>query len=229
MHSFNKILLETLYGMITPSKIELFERLAPQKTNYLTIAMENIYQEHNASAVMRTCESLGIQSLHIIEKDWKYQPQRDIARGAGKWIDSFNYNDASPTLSCINHLKEKGYQIVATTPHKNDFTIENLPLDKPIALFFGTEGDGISQTIIDHADQFVKIPMHGFTESLNVSVAVAVSLYTLRTRIENSAINWQLSDEEITALKIKWCRQIIPHGEKVVPEIIKRLKNEINQ
>ncbi|HNR84993.1 MAG TPA: RNA methyltransferase [Taishania sp.] len=229
MDEFNKKLLETLYGMITPSKVEMFERLAPQKTNYLTVAMENIYQEHNASAVMRTCESLGIQSLHVIEKDWKYQAQRDIARGAGRWIDTFNYSDATPTLSCIEQLKADGYQIVATTPHKDDFTIDTLPIDQPIALFFGTEGEGISQDIISNADRFVKIPMHGFTESLNVSVSVAIAAYTLRKRIEQSNVNWQLSEDELTALKIKWCTRIIPHGHKVVPEIIKRLKIEQNQ
>jgi tRNA (guanosine-2'-O-)-methyltransferase len=226
MKTFNEIVLQELYEIITPGKVEMFERLAPLKTNYLTVVLENIYQEHNASAVLRTCESFGIQNMHIIEKEWKYQVQRDIARGAGRWVDMHNYSDENPTISCLKHLKAQGYRILATTPHENDCTIDNVPIDKPMALIFGTEGDGISQDVINMADEFVKIPMYGFTESFNISVSAAVSMYALRTRLEKSDVNWQMNNDELTQLKIKWCTRIIPHGEKVVPEIIKRLKDK---
>lgn len=228
MKTFDEVLLEHLYGMITPNKIEMFDRLAPLKTDYLTVVLENIYQEHNASAVLRTCESFGIQSLHIIEKDCKYQVQRDIARGAGGWIDMYNYSDKNPTVDCLKHLKSKGYRILATTPHENDCTIETVPIDQPMALVFGTEGDGISQEVIDLADEFVKIPMYGFTESLNISVSAAISMYTLRSRLEKSDVNWRMSEEELTKLKIKWCTHIIPHGNKVVPEIRRRLEHNFS-
>lgn len=224
MKTFNEALLEQLYEMITPSKVEMFEQIAPLKTNHLTVVLENIYQEHNASAVLRTCESFGIQSMHIIEKDWKYQVQRDIARGAGRWVDMYNYNDETPTITCLKQLKAQGYRILATTPHENDCTIDMVPIDQPMALVFGTEGDGISQEVIDLADEFVKIPMYGFTESFNISVSAAVSMYALRTRLEKSTVNWKMTEEELTGLKIKWCTRIIPHGNKVVPEVIKRLK-----
>lgn len=224
MKTFDEQLLEQLYDMITPSKVEMFERIAPLKMNYLTIVLENIYQEHNASAVLRSCESFGIQSLHVIEKDFNYKVQRDIARGAGRWVNMYNYADTTPTQTCLTELKKRGYEIIATTPHENDCTIETLPIDKPIALVFGTEGEGISKKVIDLADGFVKIPMHGFTESLNISVSAAVSMYTLRSRIEQSNVDWKMDPEELTKLKIQWCQKIIPHGDKVVPEVIRRLK-----
>ncbi|MBC9811855.1 RNA methyltransferase [Crocinitomicaceae bacterium CZZ-1] len=224
MKTFDEIVLEQLYGMITPSKVEMFERLAPMKSDYLTVVLENIYQEHNASAVLRTCESFGVQSLHIIEKDCKYQVQRDIARGAGRWVDMYNYNDENPTITCLQQLKSKGYRILATTPHENDCTIDTVSIDKPMALVFGTEGDGISQDVIGLADEFVKIPMYGFTESFNISVSAAISMYALRSRLEKSDINWKMTPEELVKLKINWCTRIIPHGNKVVPEVIKRLK-----
>lgn len=223
MKTFDETLLEQLYEMITPGKVEMFERIAPLKTDYLTVVLENIYQEHNASAVLRSCESFGVQSMHIIEKDWKYQVQRDIARGAGRWVDMYNYNDENPTITCLKQLKSKGYKILATTPHENDCTIETVPIDQPMALVFGTEGDGISQDVINMADEFVKIPMYGFTESFNISVSAAVSMYALRTRLEKSDVDWKMSEEDLIRLKIKWCTRIIPHGEKVVPEVIKRL------
>lgn len=227
MKTFEEALLAELYEMITPSKVEMFEQLAPLKTNHVTVVLENIYQEHNASAVLRTCESFGIQSLHVIEKDWKYQVQRDIARGAGRWVDMYNYNDENPTVSCLKHLKSKGYRILATTPHEKDCTIDEVAIDAPVALVFGTEGDGISQDVMDLADEFVKIPMYGFTESFNISVSAAVSMYALRTRLEKSEIDWKLTPEELVNLKIRWCQRIIPHGDKVVPEVIKRLKNSL--
>lgn len=224
MKTFNEIVLEQLYGMITPSKVEMFERLAQLKTDHITVVLENIYQEHNASAVLRTCESFGVQSLHIIEKDCKFQVQRDIARGAGRWVDMYNYSNENPTIECLKHLKSKGYRILATTPHEKDCTIDTVPIDQPMALVLGTEGDGISQDVIDMADEFVKIPMYGFTESFNISVSAAICMYALRTRLEKSTIDWKMTEEELINLKIKWCTRIIPHGQKVVPEVIKRLE-----
>lgn len=226
MKTFDELLLEELYEMITPSKIQMFEEIAAQKTNYLTVVLENIYQEHNASAVMRTCEGLGIQNLHVVESKNEYKPQRDIARGSGRWIELHNYDEQQGVLNCINQLKSEGFRIVATTPHEKDYTIDNLPIDQPIALIFGTEGDGISKQVIDHADDFVKIPMYGFTESFNISVSVAISTYVLRRRIEKANCDWQLSFEELTKLKVEWCKRIIPKGELVVPEVIKRLQKQ---
>ena len=223
-------LLEELYQVITPSKVELFERIAPMRTRHLTVVLENIYQEHNASAVLRSCESFGIQDLHIIEKDNQYKVQRDIARGAGRWVDMYNYNlGEQPTLDCLTKLKQKGYQIIATTPHARGYTIGDLPIDKPMALVFGTERRGISQQVIDHADAFVTIPMYGFTESFNISVSAAICMHTLRSRLENSAIEWKISPEELLTLKIRWCSKIIPRGHLVVPEIRRRLEEKIKK
>jgi len=229
MKTFEETLLEQLYDIITPNKVELFDRLAPLKTEYLTVVLENIFQEHNASAVLRTCESFGIQSLHVIEQQREYKVQRDIARGAGRWVDMHHYNDENATVTCIKALKEKGYRILATTPHEDDCTIDNVSLDQPMALVFGTEGDGISQEVMDMADGFVKIPMYGFTESFNISVSAAVSMYALRTRLEKSEANWKMTDAQLVDLKIKWCERIIPHGHMVVPELKKRLAENFNK
>ncbi len=223
MNEFDQKLLEELYKIITPNKVEMFEQLVPLRTRHVAIVLENIFQEHNASAVLRSCESFGMQDLHVIEKDNKYKVQRDIARGAGRWVDMTNYASSTPTLDCITQLKSKGYKIVATTPHEDDFTIDNLPIDEPIALVFGTEKSGISDEIREHADAFVRIPMYGFTESFNISVSAAISMHVLRTRLENSSIDWKLSEDEQLKLKIHWCEKIIPRGHLVVPEIRKRL------
>ncbi len=209
-----KILAE-FYDIISDNKKEMFDRIASERTKHITVAIENVYQEHNASAVLRSCDCFGLQEMHVIEKDNQYKVQRDIALGAGRWVDMYNYNQGTQvTKDCIDRLKSNGYSIVATTPHTEN-TIYDLDLSKPIALVFGTERRGISAEVEKMADTFVKIPMYGFTESFNISVSVAIILNTLRQRLEQSTYKWKLTQEEQTALKIKWCRKILNSGEKL--------------
>lgn len=224
MNKENEAVLSELYKIITPNKREMFDRIAAQRTNYMTVVLENVFQEHNASAVLRSCDCFGIQNLHVIEKDNQYKVQRDIALGAGRWVDLYNYDQGlNPSIDCINKLKSRGYKIVATTPHTNDVTINDLSLNEPIALVFGTERRGISPEVMKMADEFVKIPMYGFTESFNISVSVAITLNVIRQRLEESNINWKLSEDERVALKMKWCRKILRGGQELEDEIRRRL------
>jgi tRNA (guanosine-2'-O-)-methyltransferase len=219
-----KAVLEEFYKIITPNKVEMFDRIASLRTKYLTIALENIYQEHNASAVLRSCDCFGLQEMHVIEKGFQYSVQRDIALGAGRWVDLFNYNlGENPTDDCILNLQNRGYKIVATTPHTDAHTTHDLPIDQPLAFFFGTERRGLSQEVIERSDYQVKIPMYGFTESFNISVSVAILLQTIRQRLEKSNLDWILTSEEQISLKIKWCRKILNGGQALENEIRKRL------
>jgi tRNA (guanosine-2'-O-)-methyltransferase len=222
-----KAVLEEFYKIITPNKVEMFDRIAAQRTKHLTIALENIYQEHNASAVLRSCDCFGLQEMHVIEKGFQYSVQRDIALGAGRWVDLFNYNlGENPTDDCLLHLKNKGYQIVATTPHTNSYSIHDIPVDKPLAFFFGTERKGLSEEVINRADYLLKIPMYGFTESFNISVSVALVLQVIRDRLEKSEFEWKMSDSEQMALKLKWCRKILNGGQALENEFRKRLNEK---
>jgi tRNA (guanosine-2'-O-)-methyltransferase len=217
-------LLAAFYDIISESKVEMFDRIAADRTNYVTVVLENIFQEHNASAILRSCDCFGIQNLHVIEKDNQYKIQRDIALGAGRWVDVFNYDQGeNPTVDCINKLKEKGYKIVATTPHEKDCVISDLDLSQPIALVFGTERRGISEDVQKLADAYVKIPMYGFTESFNVSVSAAITLNVIRERLEKSIFNWKLSEEEQIKLKIKWSKKIVNKGDLLEKEFIRRI------
>ncbi len=225
----NQKVLAEFYTIISPSKREMYDRIAKDRTKHVTVVLENIYQEHNASAVLRTCDCFGIQELHAIEKDNQYKIQRDIALGAGRWVDLYNYDQGeNPTIDCIQKLKAKGYKIVATTPHTNDVTINDLDLSTPFALVFGTERRGISDEIKEMADEFVKIPMYGFTESFNISVSAAIALNVIRERLEKSSIEWKLSEEEQTLLKIKWCRKILRGGQEIENEFRKRINDNIS-
>ncbi len=218
-----KRVLDQLYEIITPSKVAMFNKIAAQRTKHLTIVLENVFQEHNASAVLRSCDCFGIQELHVIEKDNQYKVQRDIALGAGRWVDLYNYNiGPQPSIDCIEKLKGKGYRIIATSPHAEN-TLSDIAIDQPLALVFGTERRGISEEISTSCDEMIRIPMYGFTESFNVSVSVALTLHTLRNRLEESQINWKLSEAEQIQLKMKWCRKILRGGQQLEDEIRRRL------
>ncbi len=127
--------LEGFYNMISDSKQEMYNQIASDRTKYLTVVMESISKEHNSSAVLRTCDCFGIQNLHTIEKgNKKHEPLRDIALGAGNWVDLHTFDQGNtPTTTCLTDLKKKGYKIVATTPH-TDINISDISIDQPIAL-----------------------------------------------------------------------------------------------
>jgi tRNA (guanosine-2'-O-)-methyltransferase len=222
----NAYVLEEFYKIITPNKVGLFEKIAPQRSRHLVVGLENIQQDHNASAIMRTMDCLGFQELHLIEKNNNYQFQRDIALGAARWLDVVQHQqEPEPVLDSIAHLRQKGYQIVATSPHINAITPQNIDLTQPIALFFGAEKHGISEELSANADAFLHIPMHGFTESFNLSVSAALVLSALRTRLEASSIDWLLSPKAQTELKISWCERILNGG----PQLAQKFREEFKK
>ena len=199
-------LLHYLEGFITENRKEGFLRVLQNRTKHFTIAMEDIFQLHNTSAVMRSCEVFGIQELNVIEQKFGKRIDTEIAMGAQKWVDVFRYNSVQ---SCMDEMRAKGYQIIATTPHDESCLLHEFDITKPAALFFGTERDGLSQEVLDQADGFLKIPMVGYTESLNISVSAAIIIQDITTRLRQSAINWHLTEDEILEKRLDWTRKTI--------------------
>jgi tRNA (guanosine-2'-O-)-methyltransferase len=217
--SDKKELLNFLQEFITPNKKEKIDALILHRTRYITIVLEDIYQSHNASAVLRSCDCFGIQDVHIIENRNKYQINPDVALGSSKWLSLLRYREKeNNTEYCLGKLKSEGYRIIATTPHENDFTPDDLPLGHKVALVFGTEMDGLSQAAMRQADGFVRIPMYGFTESFNISVSAALLLYALTERMRHSGIQWQLTREEMLDIQLEWTKNAIKQ-----PEMLERL------
>lgn len=204
--------LEFLENILTDSRKERFLKVLENRTNHFTIAVEDVFQMHNTSAVMRSCEVFGVQELHVIEQRFGKRIDKEIAMGAQKWVDIHKYDSVS---NCISNLKDKGYQIIATTPHENDCLLEDFDISKPSALFFGTERDGLSEEILQKADGFLKIPMVGFTESLNISVSAAIIIQNLTNRLRNSSIPWQLSEKEILEKRLSWAKNSIKDIKRI--------------
>lgn len=211
-------LLEYLEGFLTEQRQRRFLEVLANRTRYITVALQDVYQLHNASAVIRSCDIFGIQDAHLIEERFGNRLDKNIAVGAQRWVDIHRYKS---TDACVRVLRDKGYRIVATSPHAGSTTPEELPLDAPLALFFGTEKEGLSEGLIRQADAAVQIPMVGFTESLNVSVAAAIVLRTLGTRLRKSSLPWHLSEAEVLEKRLDWARKTI----KSAPEIIARYRD----
>jgi tRNA (guanosine-2'-O-)-methyltransferase len=201
---------EKLLAFVSDNKRMLFDRIAPERTRHVTVVLEDIYQPHNASAVVRTCDLLGVQDIHIIENRNKYTVNPDVTLGSSKWTDMHRYKGAgNNSLACAQALKAKGYSIVATSPRADDITPATIPLDKPLAFAFGTELTGLSEEMMQYADVHLRIPMYGFTESYNISVSAAITLYTVMERLRVSDIDWRLPPEELLALKLAWARKMV--------------------
>ncbi len=198
--------LSYLEGFLTENRVEKFLKILEQRTNHFTIALEDIYQLHNTSAVMRSCEVFGIQNLHVVEEKYGKTIDKEIAMGAQKWVDVSRYNS---NADCLKALKEKGYQIIATTPHNDSCLLHEFDITKRSALFFGTERKGLSDEVMDEADGFLKIPMVGFTESLNISVSAAIVIQDITSRLRQSDIDWKLTEEEIFSRRLAWAKNSI--------------------
>jgi len=210
--------VDYLSSFVTPERLAVFEKVLNERTNYITVVLEDIYQPQNASAVLRSCDCFGIQDIHIIENKNSFVVDTEVAMGASKWLSLHKYHKKeNNTLDALKTLKSKGYRIVATSPHLNDNLLPDFDLTKgKAALVFGSEKPGISDIIMNEADEFLKVPMFGFTESFNISVSAALVLYELANKLRKTEnINWQLSDDEKYAIKLKWLRSSIKRSSLI--------------
>lgn len=211
-------LLAYLQGFISDERKIRFEEVLSKRTRFLTCVLENILDAHNANAVIRTCECFGIQDVHVIEHESKFKAAKKVLQGAHKWLSIYKYKEPfSKSLDCMRKLKSEGYRIVATSPHEGSISMHDLDLSTPIALVMGKENVGISDVVKAEADVFVKIPMQGFTESLNISVAAAILLQDLSSRIRlDETINWRLKEEEKDEIRKEWTLKNIYRNELLI-------------
>lgn len=206
-------LLEHLEGYLTEKRKTNFRNVLGQRTKYFTVAIEDVYQLHNTSAVIRSCDVFGIQEVHIIEEINRKRIDREIAMGAQKWVDLNRYNSVK---YCLRQLKSEGYQIVATTPHTDDCLLQDFDISKKACFFFGRETEGLSQEVLNEADCFLKIPMVGFTESLNISVSAAIILQDVTQRLKKSDIHWGLTENEKLEKRLDWIKKTIKSYDEIV-------------
>jgi tRNA (guanosine-2'-O-)-methyltransferase len=222
---FKSRLFDLLSEYLTDERKQKFREVIRHRTKYISVVLEDIYQPQNASAVLRTCDCLGIQDVHIIEDRNEYELNPRVVQGASKWINMFKYNETEDnTRLCYEQLRNKGYRIIATSPHANSMNFSDMDLTKgKIAIVFGTEERGLSDAAINMADEQLKIPMYGFTESYNISVSAALVLFDLSEKLRKSSIDWKLSQEEELDVLLQWARNSVKRSSVLERSFYKRL------
>ena len=202
--------VEFLLGQLTPARAARMVAVAAARTRHVGLALEDIYQPHNASAVLRSADAFGIQDLHIIEHRNRFDLSRHVARGANIWLDLYKHRTAE---ACLTAIREKGHRIVATSPAHGSHSPADMPLDAPFTVFIGTEKYGLSPEVMDAADAFLHVPMRGFTESLNLSVCAAIVLQRISERLATERPDVLLGEEERTALLLRWLMKDVAHAD----------------
>lgn len=197
-----------LKEFLSEQRLQRLEEVLSFRTRHVTVVVEDLFQSQNISAVLRTCECYGIQDVHIIEKEYECQVHKAVAMGADKWLTIHRHQEVGESVKhYIEDLKKEGYTIVATMPGERSHFIADLPIEPKTAFLFGTELKGLSEELVTLADQKVKIPMYGFTESFNISNSVAIILSHFVEKIRKSEIDWRLSEEEKSLLLSEWLQK----------------------
>lgn len=212
----DKQLLEYLEGFITEERKLRFLEILQERTKFLAVAMEDVFQLHNTSAVIRSCDVFGIQEAHVIENRFGKRLDKNIAMGAQQWVDVHRYET---TAQCIDSLKGKGYRVIATTPHDDSCFLNDFKIEGKTAFLFGTEKEGLSAEAMKKSDGFLKIPMLGFTESLNISVSAAIVLQHLTTELRKTPFEWRLTEAEKLEKRLDWTKKSIKSIDKILARL----------
>lgn len=219
-------LFSHLAQFVSDHKKEFVERVLNQRTRYVTVVLEDIFQSQNASAVLRTAECMGLQDIHIVENIAKYQLNVRVLKGSDKWLDLHRYrtNGINNTETCYKRLKADGYRILLADPAPDGVSIGDVEVAAGrIALVFGNELRGVSEYATTYCDQRIRIPMYGFTESLNISVSVAICLNTILPKLRESGLNIGLTDDEKEEIRLQWFRKMVRKSDIVEREFFKTI------
>ncbi|MFG0297130.1 MAG: TrmH family RNA methyltransferase [Maioricimonas sp. JB045] len=209
-------LCDYLEQFLTPQRLQRIDEVLSNRTRHLTVVLEDVFQAHNISAVLRSSDAFGVQDVHVIENYNPFETHSKIALGTDRWLTIHRYQDeADPRQVCVDTLRRQGYRLVGTSPHGRTTTISELSVDEPVALIFGGEKEGVTEELLEECDERVFIPMYGFVESLNISVAAAISLNELTTRMRQSDIDWRLDEDEADELRRQWIRTSVRHLEAI--------------
>lgn len=205
---------------MTERRLQRLRTVASRRTRSVTIVLENLYQDHNISAILRTCDGLGVQDVHVIEKENVFRVNEEVALGASKWLTIYRYNrenaEGRPMEVCLQRLRQRGYVLAATVVRPDALTVWDMPAERPVALLLGTEMTGLSPEAIAMADMAVYYPMEGFTDSFNVSVSAALFLQAILKKMEQQGTLTRLSPDEQKALVAQWLRHSLKNADALL-------------
>jgi tRNA (guanosine-2'-O-)-methyltransferase len=209
--------IEYLSGFMLPERFGRLCGVLGDRTRWMTVLMENTFHAQNASALVRHCDAFGVQDIHTVETLCKFTPNVDIVLGTDRWV---TFHRHKTTAGALGALRANGYRIVATTPHRGDCRPEDFDVAAgTFVLVFGTEHAGISDEVMAAADEFIRIPMCGFVESLNVSASAAIMLYILSEKLRGSGVEWRLPEREREEELLLWMRRSVKDADKILQRL----------
>ena len=203
---------------LTEERLQKIEYFSAESSDFVLPVMEDVYQYRNAAAIVRSVEACGFHHVVALEEENVFNPNLKVTKGADTWVQ---VEKMPRNLASLQEIKTRGYKILAVSPEKNASMLPDYEVKEPIALVFGTELDGVSEEILDFADETLAIPMYGFTKSFNVSVAAAICMYELKQKLLKSDINYKLSEEKLLQMKIRWAVNSIKSGEAILEKFLK--------
>lgn len=211
--------IDLLMAYITEARKEVLMNVLQYRTRYISVMLENIYQPHNASAVLRSCEAYGVQDIHVVEQRNSFKPNQEIAMGSAKWLSIKKTTDGIEEVYA--RAREDGYKIVATSLKGKLYSLDKFDISQPAMLVFGSELNGLTDEAIELADETMTIPMFGFVDSFNISVSVAIILSNIIPRIHTSDIDWKLKPEEADEILLHWLRSDIHKSSEIEARVRK--------
>lgn len=211
-------IFEYLQQFLTDERLQKINHFAPESSDFVLPVIEDVYQFRNAAAIVRSVEACGFHKIVAMESQHKFNPNLQVTKGAETWVE---VERLPHSLESIAMIKNRGYKIVAVSPENNATLLPDFQITEPVALVFGTEAEGVTDEILDFADETLAIPMYGFTRSFNVSVAAAICVYELKQKLMRSNLDYKLSEEKLWKMKVRWVVNSIKSGEQILAKYLK--------
>ena len=211
--------IDTLRTLLTEERSEQLDVVLARRLCGVTALLEDVYKAQNMSACIRTLEAFGIQNVHVVEGEEPFVVSRKTTQGCHKWVDIHRHVDAQ---SAVRALKAQGYRVLATSLNATK-TLGEMDFLEPTALCFGNEKDGITDELIGLADDHFRIPMYGFTQSFNLSVAVAICMMQATAmRRQSVGSESDLTPEQAAQLRERWVQLGLKDSERIIEALSAR-------
>jgi tRNA (guanosine-2'-O-)-methyltransferase len=191
---------------------ERVDRVVADRIRSLTLLVEGVHDPHNLAAVLRTAEGLGLQDVHILAAPSGFRPSEAVTQGADKWLTLHRHRDA---LSCAQALRADGYALYASLLSGDAIPLDAVPFEGRVALVFGNEHEGVSPELAGLCDGRFRIPMHGFTQSFNVSVAVGIALHAGASVRRRLAPGGDLAPAAQAELRLRFYAHAVKQGRRL--------------
>jgi tRNA (guanosine-2'-O-)-methyltransferase len=216
---------EYLKQFLTEERLRKIEHFAPESSDFVLPVLEDVYQFRNAAAIVRSVEACGFHKVVALQEENNFEPNLKVTKGADTWVE---VEKLPRNMESFQKIKDKGYKIVAVSLENNAKMLPDYEITEPIALVFGTEMEGVSQEILDFADETLAIPMYGFTRSFNVSVAASICMYELKQKLMKSDIDYKLNEEKMLRKKILWAVNSMRSGDQIFEKYLRDNKIAFN-